>query len=122
MFFVLALASTAILAPLQVIAIRLATQRNHTTPEFNSVSQEEEGDTEGTLEYSGMDEDVIRYVLTWFNKEPFGTEIRISSLRTEQEPYTGVVDCAKRIVVEEGWRALYRGWWWTMLGCLVGYT
>ncbi|KAG8213894.1 mitochondrial carrier [Butyriboletus roseoflavus] len=45
-FFVLAVASTAVLTPLEVIATRLAIQRNHAAPEFNSVSQEEEGDTE----------------------------------------------------------------------------
>lgn len=55
-FFVLAVASTVVLTPLEVIAIRLAIQRNHAAPEFNSVAQEEE---EGGLEYSGAEEDVI---------------------------------------------------------------
>ncbi|KAF8554162.1 hypothetical protein OG21DRAFT_1497198 [Imleria badia] len=100
-FFVLALASTVVLAPLEVIAIRLAIQRNHAAPEFNSVAQEEEGDAEEAAEYSGIDEDVI-------------------GLRTEREPYVGLVDCAKRIIDEEGWSALYRAWWLTMLGCLSG--
>lgn len=58
-FFVIALMSTAILAPLEVIAIRLAIQRNHAAPEFNSISQEEEGDAEEATEYAGIDEDVI---------------------------------------------------------------
>lgn len=62
-FFILALASTAVLAPLEVVAIRLAIQRNHAAPEFNSISQEEEGDTEEAVEYAGIDEDVIGYVL-----------------------------------------------------------
>ncbi|KAH0827824.1 mitochondrial carrier [Lanmaoa asiatica] len=100
-FFVLAAASTVVLTPLEVIAIRLAIQRNHAAPEFNSVSQEEEGDVEETVEYAGIDEDVI-------------------GLRTEREPYIGLVDCAKRIIDEEGWSALYRAWWLTMLGCLGG--
>ncbi|KIJ61321.1 hypothetical protein HYDPIDRAFT_42724 [Hydnomerulius pinastri MD-312] len=100
-FFVLALGSTVVLAPLEVIAIRLAIQRNHAAPEFNSISQEEEGDAEEATEYAGVDEDVI-------------------GLRTEREPYIGLVDCAKRIIDEEGWSALYRAWWLTMLGCLSG--
>ncbi|KAH0827823.1 mitochondrial carrier [Lanmaoa asiatica] len=63
-FFVLAAASTVILTPLEVIAVRLAIQRNHAVPEFNSVSQEEEEDTvEETAGYAGIDEDVIGYVL-----------------------------------------------------------
>lgn len=31
------------------------------------------------------------------------------------DPYLGMVDCGKRIIIEEGWRALYRGWWLTLL-------
>lgn len=62
-FFVLAVASTVVLTPLEVVAIRLAIQRNHAAPEFNSVSQEEEGDAEEALEYAGANEDVIGYVL-----------------------------------------------------------
>ncbi|KAF9241552.1 mitochondrial carrier [Melanogaster broomeanus] len=100
-FFIVAVASTIILTPLEVISVRLAIQRNHAAPEFNSISQEEDGDAEEVTEYSGAEEDVI-------------------GLRTEREPYTGLVDCAKRIIDEEGWRALYRAWWLTMLGCLTG--
>ncbi|KAG6331089.1 hypothetical protein ID866_7998 [Astraeus odoratus] len=99
-FFFLALASTAILAPLEVISIRLAIQRNHASPEFNSVSQEEDS-AEDTTEYAGAEEDVI-------------------GLRTDRAPYIGLVDCAKTIVEEEGWSALYRAWWLTMLGCVSG--
>jgi hypothetical protein len=38
-----------------------------------------------------------------------------SRLRSDKDPYLGLVDCAKRIIDEEGWGALYRGWWLTML-------
>ena len=31
-----------------------------------------------------------------------------------------MIDCAKRIVEEEGYRALYRAWWLTLLGPLGG--
>ncbi|KAF8135458.1 mitochondrial carrier [Boletus edulis] len=99
--FVLVLVSPVVLTPLEVIATRLAIQRNHAAPGFNSVAQEEEGDAEEATEYAGMNEDVI-------------------GLRSEREPYIGLVDCGKRIVDEEGWSALYRVWWLTMLGCLAG--
>ncbi|KAH7907111.1 mitochondrial carrier [Hygrophoropsis aurantiaca] len=98
-FFGTALLSTIILAPLEVAIIRLAIQPNHAVPKLDSISQEADGNAEETVEYSGADEDVIR-------------------LRTEREPYTGLIDCLKRITDEEGWGALYRAWWWTMLGTL----
>ncbi|KAA1473905.1 mitochondrial carrier [Dentipellis sp. KUC8613] len=100
-YFIVVLISTAILCPLEVISTRLSVQRNHASPGFNSVSQEEEGDSEETAEYSGAEEDVI-------------------GLRSEMDPYLGLKDCFTRIVTEEGWRALYRGWWLTMLFGLFG--
>ena len=57
--------STFVLCPLEVIASKLAIQRNHAAPEYNSVSQEvEEEDVapEEYVEYAGADEDVIGYV------------------------------------------------------------
>ncbi|KAI6040357.1 mitochondrial carrier [Pisolithus marmoratus] len=57
-FFVLAVASTAILTPLEVISIRLAIQRNYASAEYNSVP-EEGGDAEDVTEYAGANEDVI---------------------------------------------------------------
>ena len=41
------------------------------------------------------------------------------SLRSEGDPYLGLVDCAKRIVTEEGWTTLYRAWWVTFIGGLA---
>ncbi|KAG2078997.1 hypothetical protein BDR04DRAFT_1124084 [Suillus decipiens] len=70
-------------------------------PEFNSISQEEEDDAEEATEYAGAEEDVI-------------------GLRTDREPYVGLIDCGKRIIEEEGWGALYRAWWLTTLGSLSG--
>lgn len=99
-YFVIVTLATAILAPLEVIATRLAIQRNHASSEYNSVSQETEGDGEESVEYSGAVEDVI-------------------GLRHEGDPYNGLVDCAKRIVDEEGISALYRAWWITLLGGLI---
>jgi len=100
-YFIACLFSTAILTPLEVIATRLAIQRNHATPEFNSVVQEAEGEGEEHAEYAGAEEDVI-------------------GLRNEGDPYLGMIDCAKRIVAEEGYKTLYRAWWLTLLGPLGG--
>jgi len=91
--------SVLVLAPLEVIATRLAIQRNHSSAEYNSVTQEVDGDADEVPEYAGADEDVI-------------------GLRQENDPYLGLVDCAKRIVEEEGWTTLYRAWWLTLLGSL----
>jgi len=59
-YLAIALFSTAILCPLEVISTRLAVQRNHESVEFNSVGQEEVGDVEDLPEYSPA-EDVIGY-------------------------------------------------------------
>ncbi|KAI0250369.1 mitochondrial carrier [Lactifluus subvellereus] len=99
-YLAIALFSTSILCPLEVISTRLAVQRNHESAEFNSVVQEEVGDAEDLPEYS-PDEDVI-------------------GLRNAMDPYLGLKDCAKRIIDEEGWRTLYRGWWLTMLFGVFG--
>jgi hypothetical protein len=58
-YLVMVILSAAVLAPLEVIATRLAIQRNHASSEYNSVSQEVEGDAEETAEFSGAEEDVI---------------------------------------------------------------
>jgi len=99
-YLIIFFASVLVLTPLEVIATRLAIQRNHASAEFNSVSQEIDGDAEDTVEYSGAEEDVI-------------------GLRHEGDPYLGLVDCAKRIIDEEGWMTLYRAWWITLLGGLA---
>jgi hypothetical protein len=91
--------STIILTPLEVIVTRLAIQRNHASAEYNSVSQEVEGDGENVPEYGG-EEDVM-------------------GLRSEGDPYLGLVDCAKRMVDEEGWSSLYRAWWLTILAGIL---
>ena len=62
MYFVVMLFSTAILSPLEVIATRLAIQRNHASAEYNSVTQEDGGDAEDA-EYAGAEEDVIGWVI-----------------------------------------------------------
>ena len=60
--------STVVLCPLEVLATKLAIQRNHASMEYNSVEQEVEDDAIAVdcpiySELSGHDEDVIGYVL-----------------------------------------------------------
>ncbi|KAJ7055329.1 hypothetical protein C8F01DRAFT_1160206 [Mycena amicta] len=43
-------------------------------------------------------------------------EDEVMGFRTEEVPYTGLVDCARCVVNEEGWRVLFRAWWITPLG------
>ncbi|KIK67358.1 hypothetical protein GYMLUDRAFT_37460 [Collybiopsis luxurians FD-317 M1] len=97
-YVVVVIAATIVLSPLEVMAIRLAIQRNHSSAEYNSVSQEIEGDAD-EAEFAGNEEDVI-------------------GLRSENDPYLGLTDCAKRMIDEEGIFSLYRAWWITLLGVL----
>ncbi|OJT06349.1 hypothetical protein TRAPUB_2811 [Trametes pubescens] len=95
--------SVIITCPLEVMATKLAIQRNHASAEYNSVEQEVEDDAIDApeyAEYSNQEEDVI-------------------GLRHEKDPYLGFVDCFKRIVDEEGWQTLYRAWWVTMLAAIA---
>ena len=57
--------STAVLCPLEVVATKLAIQRNHAAAEYNSVAQEPEDDNilpDEYVEYAGEEEDVIGLV------------------------------------------------------------
>ncbi|KAG9311737.1 mitochondrial carrier [Chiua virens] len=104
LFFAFTLASTPVLTPLQVIFLRLSLQRNDAAPESNGISLEEalEGGAAEAVEYFGTGENVISL-----------------KIDLEGEPYTGLIDCATKITKEEGWAALYRAWWWTMLTLLA---
>ncbi|RXW25622.1 hypothetical protein EST38_g265 [Candolleomyces aberdarensis] len=95
-YTIVAIACTAILTPLEVITTRLVIQRNHASAEYNSVQQEVEGDSE--------------------TQEEYGNEEEVIGLREEGDPYLGLVDCAKRIIDEEGLSTLYRAWWLTLFG------
>lgn len=98
LFFIFQAGATGYLAPLEVIATRLSVQPNNGG--FQAVPGEEEAIPEG-VSYAGTDEDVI-------------------GLRPTTEPYEGLVDCARKVIEEEGWQSLYRGWWWTMGGNVFG--
>ena len=58
-YFIIFCLSVVVLAPLEVISTRLAIQRNHASAQYNSVSQEIDGDGGETVEYAGTEEDVI---------------------------------------------------------------
>jgi len=104
MYSLIVLASVVILCPLEVIATRLSLQKSHAgsleplplpqgDPTVNATNED--------LEYSGQGEDVV-------------------GLRSEEDPYVGLVDCAKRIINEEGVGVLYRAWYVTFLVAFGG--
>jgi len=98
-YFLIVALSTVVLCPLEVIVTRLSLQRNHApSGGFTAVPQEDLRSipVDGEPEFAGADEDVI-------------------GLRSEEDPYTGLADCSRRILAEEGKRTLFRGWWITLL-------
>jgi hypothetical protein len=96
-FILFAAFSCVVLCPLEVIATRLAIQRNHAGTFAYDEANTEEGEQ---VAYAGETEDVI-------------------GLRNEEDPYVGLVDCAKRIANEEGPQTLYRAWWLTMIASVI---
>lgn len=58
LYIPLAIISTAVICPLEVISTRLSIQRNHDTAGFTAVSQQEEAEMEN-VPYAAADEDVI---------------------------------------------------------------
>ncbi|WVR05998.1 hypothetical protein IAU60_003026 [Kwoniella sp. DSM 27419] len=89
--------ATAWLTPLEVVGTRLSIQPNTggAIP-----TEEDQGPPEG-LSFCGTDEDVI-------------------GLRPTTDPYLGMIDCGRKVIDEEGWQSLYRGFWWTMLSNVFG--
>ena len=98
--------SRVVLTPLEVIVVRLSVQRNHGLPEHTPLISQDVNDGEGV---TGAGEDVIWYVHCDFSFSFIPLDGY--SLRTGREPYGGLIDCAKKIIDEEGWSALYRAWW-----------
>ena len=79
-YFVIICLGVALLTPLEVIATRLAIQRNHASQEYNSVSQEIEGDADETAEYAGAEEDVIGYALSiCFYSDEFNDVFKVAA-------------------------------------------
>ncbi|WVW82438.1 hypothetical protein I302_104448 [Kwoniella bestiolae CBS 10118] len=90
--------ATGWLTPLEVVSTRLSVQPNILGAV--ATEEEEQGPPEG-VSFCGTDEDVI-------------------GLRPTTDPYLGMVDCGRKVIEEEGWQSLYRGFWWTMLGNVFG--
>ncbi|KAJ6471150.1 hypothetical protein C8R47DRAFT_749892 [Mycena vitilis] len=76
--------ATVVLTPLQVMGTRLTLQRLNAAPDIPLDTTPPAYDAEEVMEF-----------------------------RTQQAPYTGLFDCGRQIVAEEGWRALFRAWWVT---------
>ncbi|KAJ1303786.1 hypothetical protein OPQ81_008209 [Rhizoctonia solani] len=97
-FLLFSMTSTIILCPLEVLATRLSVQRNQSKTDADGVI---DGATDPPQDYIGEEEDVI-------------------ALRSEEDPYTGLIDCAKRMTREEGVGSLFRAWWLTMIAVTLG--
>ncbi|KAJ7020720.1 hypothetical protein C8F04DRAFT_1241783 [Mycena alexandri] len=79
--------STAATTPLQVMAARLTLQRR-----------------------SSGSEDTAAAAAGGVAATPMYPE-QVMTFRTDEAPYTGLLDCYRKMVEEEGWRVLYRAWW-----------
>ncbi|GAB1522176.1 hypothetical protein RhiTH_005288 [Rhizoctonia solani] len=97
-FVLFSMSSTAILCPLEVLATRLSVQRNHPTTDADCAI---DGMADPAADYIGEEEDVI-------------------ALRSEEDPYIGLADCARRMIDEEGISSLFRAWWLTMIAVTLG--
>ncbi|KAI5121563.1 hypothetical protein M0805_000744 [Coniferiporia weirii] len=95
----LAFISMIIIAPIEVVSTRLSIQRNHDYSAFSAVGQDEDANVNDVV-YSASDEDVI-------------------GLRPDDDPYTGFLDCVKRIIDEEGYKTLFRAWWLVLIPLIL---
>jgi len=95
-YAIVAVLTMAIMTPIEVIIVRLSMQHQHAVePVYTTaVTQEAGGHSQEAAVYG---------------------EYNVIQIRRGRGPYTGLFDCAKRVVVEEGWSTLYLGWWITML-------
>ncbi|KAJ7608005.1 hypothetical protein DFH06DRAFT_1018216, partial [Mycena polygramma] len=86
------LVATALLTPLEVMLARLTLQRRGPEPAATEDAAPVYTATESVMDF-----------------------------RTESGAvaYTGLVDCARKIVAEEGWVVLTRAWWLTAFGMLL---
>ncbi|KAF9052482.1 hypothetical protein BDZ89DRAFT_1056827 [Hymenopellis radicata] len=98
-----ALLGTVVLAPLEVVTTRLAIQRNY-GPRVGQQDTEPSDAAEPPDVEKNADE-------IQSNVLPLDLIVRY--------PYLGLVDCLCKIVEEEGWPVLYRGWFFTFLGALA---
>ncbi|KAF8173248.1 hypothetical protein K438DRAFT_1940283 [Mycena galopus ATCC 62051] len=84
------LLSTAVLTPLEVLTARLTLQRR--------------------IGVAPAEMDAL--IAPLYSAEPV-MEFRSTDVEEGEAPYTGLLDCARKIVKEEGWGVLTRAWWLT---------
>ncbi|RDB26316.1 hypothetical protein Hypma_006639 [Hypsizygus marmoreus] len=112
------LLSTVVLAPLDVVVTRLAVQRNNGGPKAEAESLASEGVYDAAGEQFNLEKSNSLPVPVSADREPVVEDV-VVKVRGEKNPYLGLYDCAKKIVQEEGWATLYRGWWVTFLSATV---
>ncbi|KAG6855775.1 hypothetical protein H0H87_010984, partial [Tephrocybe sp. NHM501043] len=100
------LADTMISAPLNVITTRLAAQRSYGGPII--LAEEQPAIISQVVEEKALDQDS--------EVQPSAESVAVRYRGDGLEPYTSVYDCATKIVEEEGWGVLYRGWFVIFLG------
>ncbi|GLB39647.1 putative mitochondrial carrier (TC 2.A.29) family protein [Lyophyllum shimeji] len=101
MYLAAVVISTTVVVPLEVMKARLAIQRNHAS--YDSLPSQEERRAalgEPPVYPRAVNEDVIGF-------------------RDEADPYTSFIDCAKRMIGEEGWSTMFRAWWISFLPLLA---
>ncbi|KAG6827887.1 hypothetical protein H0H92_010096 [Tricholoma furcatifolium] len=98
-FTLLIILVTSLLVPLEIIATRLAIQRNHDSQPQVNLGEENVATTPEVPVYSSEEE--------------------VIGLRDESDPYTSFRDCLKRIVAEEGRSTLFRAWWISFIPLLA---
>ncbi|KAL5522404.1 hypothetical protein ACEPAG_8420 [Sanghuangporus baumii] len=91
-YLAVSLPKTLISTSLAVVFTRLCIQRNRSMD--NVEGSEEEPPIDAV--YSSKDENIV-------------------ILRDDSDPYTGLVDCVKRIGAEEGYTTLLRAWWFDLI-------
>ncbi|KAJ6536360.1 hypothetical protein B0H19DRAFT_1183281 [Mycena capillaripes] len=99
----------AFMTPLQVLTARLTLQRRGPeTPLPVSTISPPSSDT------LPADADPAATVPHTYSAEP------VMHFRpTDESPYTSLLDCARKVIAEEGWGVLARAWWLTAIGMLL---
>lgn len=93
---------TLILCPLETIVTRLALQK-YRSKYFRSPPVT-------VLPLQFWDDVIEDQVLRGQTGRLFLGDEDVITLRDETDPYEGMVDCARKIVKEEGWDVFWRGW------------
>jgi hypothetical protein len=106
--------SAFVRTPAEIIALRLVIQRIHATD--GPTGNDGERDIVDVSEYAGIAEDVIRCVESLYTgcaviKCSYSGSFEFTRLRSEDDPYHGIVDCGRRIKEEEGLSKLFCVWW-----------